>query len=79
MSVSISIDDNTIKKLDKFRINKNESYESIFNRLLSFIEEELKEDELDLSEDTIKELEIAKKEVEKGEYFSLEDVEQFID
>ncbi len=36
------------------------------------------EDELELSEDTIKELEEAKKEIEKEEYFSLEDVEKML-
>lgn len=68
MATTIQISDNVKSTLDKMKIIGRETYNEVIERMI--------EDDLELSEQTKKEIEEAKKRIEKGEFTTLEDVEK---
>ncbi|MGI0003874.1 MAG: DUF7557 family protein [Candidatus Nitrosotenuis sp.] len=72
MVTSIQLDNKTKAKLEKMKLFSREPYNDVINRLMSSVED----DEGTLSEQTIKDLEKAVKEMKKGKFISHEEVKR---
>jgi len=68
MATTIQISDSVKKSLDKMKIMARESYNDVIEVLI--------EDNLELSEETKKGLEVARKEIKQGKFFSQEEIER---
>lgn len=68
MSTTIQISDQVKGMLDKMKIMERETYNDVIEVML--------EDNLEFSEETKHDLEIARKQGEKGEVFSQEEIEK---
>ena len=68
MATTIQISENLKKELAKKKIYDNETYEEIIWDLI--------EDSLELSEETKKNIELSRKEIEEGKTVKLEDIKK---
>ena len=68
---TIKIHEDTKKELDKFREYKNESYDEVIRKIV-FIAKHV-EDEPELSKETIKAIEMARKRIKKGHFVTEEE------
>ena len=66
MATTIQVSEKLKKKLEEMKIHPKESYEDVIWDLI--------EDRMEISKDLLKEIEEAKKEVEKGKYTTLEEL-----
>ncbi len=68
METTIRINPETKTMLDKLKLHERETYNDIIEVLL--------EDHLELNEETKKEIKEARKKIEKGEFYTEEEVER---
>ncbi|MCX6747186.1 MAG: hypothetical protein NTU63_03580 [Candidatus Pacearchaeota archaeon] len=68
METTIKISSDIKKILDRLKLHERETYNDIIEVLL--------EDHLDLNEETKKEIKEARKSIEKGEFYTEEEVER---
>lgn len=68
MSTTIQISDNVKQILDRRKIFERETYNEVIMNMI--------EDEMELNERTKKEIEEARKRINKGEFVTLEEVEK---
>ena len=68
METTIKISSNTKAMLDKIKIHERETYNDVIEVML--------EDHLELNEKTKNNIESAKKEIEKGNFYTQEEVER---
>ncbi len=71
MLTTLQLSKQTKERLDKMKIQSNETYESVIIRLIKS-----SEDDLPLSEETIKNIEEALEDVKKGRVYSSEEVKK---
>jgi len=71
-TTTIQISGNTKSKLDHIKDYPRESYEEVINKLLEIVAEE----NMELSEETVKEIEEARKEFRAGRMVSFEEVKR---
>ena len=68
MSITIQISEDLYKVLVKRKLYDKETYEEVIWDLI--------EDTMELSEETKREISLARKEIEKGEYLTLEEAKK---
>jgi predicted transcriptional regulator len=71
METTIQISKDLLEELKKRKINNKESYENIIWDLL--------EDTMELSEQTKKDIQEAREQIEKGDYVTLEELKKELD
>jgi predicted transcriptional regulator len=72
MVTSIQLDDKTKTRLEKMKLFPREPYDDVVNRLMNSVEDE----EGELSEQTIRDLEKAVKEMKAGKFITHEEVKR---
>ncbi|MEK6827436.1 MAG: hypothetical protein AABX99_03055 [Nanoarchaeota archaeon] len=70
METTIKISSDVKNMLDKFKIHERETYNDIIEIMI--------EDNLELNEKTKKEIEEARKKINKGEFYTQEEVERIL-
>ena len=75
-TTTIKIHKETKAQIDRYREYKNESYDEVIRKLL-YIVKSLKKDP-ELSKETIEAIEAARKRMEKGQYYSLEEAKKIL-
>ena len=68
MTTTIQISDNVKKTLEKMKLYDRETYNDVIERMI--------EDELELNDETKKEIEEARNRIKSGKFFSQEEVEK---
>jgi len=76
MQTTIKLTKKTKEKLDKFRQYKNESYDEIVRKLI-FIAKTCKTNPK-LSQQTIKDIEEAREQIKKGEFYTEEEAKKIL-
>lgn len=72
MTTTIKIHEKTKRQLDCFREHMRESYDEVIAKLVRIAELARKEPEL--SQETIKEIEEAREQYRRGEYYTMEEI-----
>jgi len=73
-ATTIKIHKETKAEIDKFREYKNESYDEVLRKIL-YVVKSIKKDP-DLSKETIKAIEEARKRIKKGQYYTEEEAKK---
>jgi len=60
----------TVSKLKDLKKYKRETYDEIINKMIAELEEDMKEDNLILSEETIKSIKEGEEQIRKGEFYT---------
>ncbi|MEK6937043.1 MAG: hypothetical protein AABW58_03145 [Nanoarchaeota archaeon] len=68
MATTIQISDNVKKTLEKMKLYERETYNDVIERMI--------EDEMELNEETKKEIEEARKRIKEGNFHTQEEVEK---
>lgn len=76
MATTIKIGEQTKKELDTFREYKNETYDEIVRRLLYIAKNAEKNPRL--SEETVREIEEARKRIKEGNFYTKEEVKKIL-
>lgn len=74
MITTIKIQKKTKKRLDKLRQYKNESYDEVIQKTLSIIDD--LEDKPQLSQETLKQIEISRQQYKEGKYYTVEEIKK---
>lgn len=77
MVTTIKLHDETKKALDQFREYKNESYDEVVRKVVFIATNAKKEPQL--SRETLKKIEEAKKRMDAGEYYTHKEVKRILD